>query len=185
MFKKIILVDGNDKEVGTLDKIKAHQEGKLHRAFSVFVFDKKKRLLLQKRTKTKYHSAGLWSNTCCSHSMPGEQLIQSAEKRLREEMGFRCHLQRAFSFIYRAEFSNGLVEYELDHVFLGKFGGNPNPDSKEVAGYKYLTLKELESDISLHPDKYTAWLIIIIKDHLKHLESILLSSFFRGKMRKI
>jgi len=177
MSKKVILVDENDKEVGTLDKIKAHQEGKLHRAFSIFIFNDKDQLLLQKRSREKYHSGGLWSNTCCSHPMPGEQLTQSAERRLEEEMGFSCHLQRVFSFIYRAEFSNGLIEHEFDYVLIGKFSGKPKPNPDEASDYRYITLEALAEDVNQNPHKYTLWLSIIINDHFHHLESLLNSHF--------
>jgi isopentenyl-diphosphate delta-isomerase len=116
----VILVDKHDNSVGTMDKMKAHEMGVLHRAFSIFLFNDKGELLLQKRQESKYHSAGLWTNTCCSHPKPGETLIDGAKSRLMEEMGISTEIEFAFSFLYKAEFENGLTENEFDHVFIGK-----------------------------------------------------------------
>jgi len=121
----VVLVDENDNEIGVEEKINAHRKGLLHRAFSIFVFNSKNELLLQKRAADKYHSGGLWSNTCCSHPRPGENLKDAAHRRLQEEMGFDCSLREVFSFLYKKSFDNGLTEHELDHVFFGKFDGIP------------------------------------------------------------
>src|SRR5918997_6672888 len=128
MSEQVILVDEADREVGTGSKLEAHREGALHRAFSVFVFDRRGRLLLQKRAAGKYHSGGLWSNTCCGHPRPGEATAEAARRRLREEMNFDCELRAAFEFLYRAQFTNKLIEHEYDHVFVGEFGGVFVPD---------------------------------------------------------
>src|SRR4030042_2763439 len=128
VMEKIILVDENDREIGTEEKLKTHEQGKLHRAFSIFVFNSKGELLLQRRAKGKYHSGGLWTNTCCSHPREGEKLEEAVHRRLKQEMGLDCPLKEAFSFIYKVRFENGLFEHELDHVFIGRVDGKPVPD---------------------------------------------------------
>ena len=154
----IILVDKNDNQIATEEKLKAHKEGKLHRAFSVFVFNSKKELLLQKRAYDKYHSAGIWANTCCSHPKPGKDLKEEAEARLKEEMGITCNLEEKFSFIYKVKFENGLYEHEYDHVFFGRSDEKPKPNKDEASDWKYISLNELEIDIKENPDKYSYWL---------------------------
>ena len=162
-MEKIILVDKNDNEIGFEEKLTAHQNGgKLHRAFSIFVFNKKEELLLQKRAKEKYHSALLWTNTCCSHPRTGEVLLAAAHRRLKEEMGFDCDLSEKFSFIYKINFENGLSENEFDHVFFGKFDGEPKSNPEEVADWKWVSIKELKQDIKENPGEYTYWLKICL-----------------------
>ena len=156
--ERVVLVDSSDREVGTEEKLAAHQRGVLHRAFSVFVFDSSGRLLLQRRAATKYHSAGLWSNSCCGHPSPGEKTIDAAGRRLGEEMGFTCPLSQGGSFTYRANLENGLVEHELDHVFAGTFDGEPVPDASEVGEWRWVELSELLGDIAADATKFTAWL---------------------------
>jgi len=153
----VVLVDPKDREIGTCPKLTAHTEGKLHRAVSVFVFDGRDRLLLQRRADTKYHSGGLWSNTCCTHPHPSESPADAAARRLQEEMGFGCDLGPAGSFIYRAEFENGLIEHEYDHLFVGRFDGTPQPDPAEVCDWRWLSWDELTRDSGERPDNYTAW----------------------------
>jgi len=157
---EVILVDERDNQIGTEEKLKAHKEAKLHRAFSVLVFNEKGELLLQKRAKTKYHSPGLWTNTCCSHPAPGKDLMQEAKKRLKEEMGFECDLKESFSFIYKADLGD-LTEYEFDHVLLGKFSGDPSPDREEAEDWKWIDLQYLKKDIKENPEIYTPWFRII------------------------
>jgi len=157
-MSEVILVDENDNVIGTGEKIKTHQEGKLHRAFSIFVFNSKGQLLLQRRAKSKYHSGGLWSNTCCSHPSPGESLEEAVHRRLKEEMGFDCELRGIFSFTYKVKFDDDLFENEYDHVFIGKFDGNPNPNPEEVDEWKWIDLEELKKGIRENPDNYTYWL---------------------------
>ena len=157
---EVILVDERDNQIGTEEKLKAHKEAKLHRAFSVLVFNEKGELLLQKRAKTKYHSPGLWTNTCCSHPAPGKDLMQEARKRLKEEMGFECDLKESFSFIYKADLGD-LTEYEFDHVLLGKFSGDPSPDREEAEDWKWIDLQYLKKDIKENPEIYTPWFRII------------------------
>lgn len=157
---EVILVDEQDNQIGKEEKIKAHKEAKLHRAFSILVFNRRGDWLLQKRAKTKYHSPCLWTNTCCSHPAPGEDLMEKAKKRLREEMGFKCPLKKSFSFIYKVKVGD-LTEYEFDHVLLGKFSGNPRPNKEEADDWKWISLQELEKDIKENPQNYTPWFKII------------------------
>lgn len=172
MQEKLILVDKKDKKVGVEEKLKVHREGKLHRAFSVFIFrakrgkpfifNSKRETLIQQRAESKYHSGGLWGNTCCSHPKPGELLNKSAEKRLEEEMGIKTELKEVFNFIYKAKVGD-LTEHEFDHIFIGKFDGQPKPRKSEVQNFKWVKLKNLESDIKKNPQKYTPWLKIGLK----------------------
>ena len=158
MEDQVILVDERNNEIGVAEKMTAHISGKMHRALSVFVFDASGRLLLQKRAALKYHSGGLWSNTCCSHSRPGESTASAARRRLQEEMGIDCELTEVFSFIYRAVFPNGLIEHEYDQVFFGRYDDEPRPNPEEVEDWKWVNLAQLEADIKKHPDSYSYWL---------------------------
>ena len=154
----VILVDEQDRELGSCGKLRAHREGALHRAFSVFVFDDAGRLLLQRRARAKYHSGGLWSNTACGHPRPGEETAAAARRRLREEMNFECELREAFAFVYRAELAGGLVEHEYDHVFVGTFGGSPAPDPSEVEDWEWVAPEELRRGLRDEPARYSRWL---------------------------
>ena len=162
-MEKVILVDKDDNEIGTKEKIQAHKEGKLHRSFSIFVFNFSGELLLQRRAKEKYHTGGLWSNTCCSHPRPGESLEEAIHRKLKQEMGFDCDLEKKFSFIYKVNFDNGLWEHEFDHVFIGRFNGEPKPNPEEVDDWKWVTIRQLKEDIKKTPQKYTAWFKIAIE----------------------
>lgn len=153
----VILVDQFDNVLGTMEKMEAHQKGLLHRAFSVFVFNQKGELLLQQRALSKYHSAGLWTNTCCSHPRPGEDTIRAAERRLQEEMGLTIALQYKACFTYKAAFSNNLTEHEFDHVFIGKTELNPSINSEEVESYKWSMPEEIKKQMLINPDQYTSW----------------------------
>ena len=157
MSEHVILVTPDDVEVGIHGKQNAHTDGLLHRAFSVFVTDSDGRLLLQQRAWTKYHSGGLWSNTCCSHPRPGEDTAAAAQRRLFEEMGFNCPIETAFSFVYRADVGGGLIEHEYDHVFLGRFDGDPAPDPAEVADWRWITPADLRRQLHDRPDRFTYW----------------------------
>jgi len=162
MRKKLILVDKNDNQIGTAEKITAHKEKKLHRCFSVLIFNSKGELLIQQRAKNKYHSALLWSNTCCSHPRPGKDIKKEAQRRLKQEMGIKCdNLKEVFTFTYYADFGE-LAEQEFDHVFTGNFDGTPKPDKKEVENWKWVDIKELKKDIEKNPKKYTKWFPIIL-----------------------
>jgi isopentenyl-diphosphate delta-isomerase len=163
MTEQVILVDENDREIGTDEKLAAHTAGKLHRAISVFVFDERGRLLIQQRASSKYHSGGLWSNTCCSHPRPEEASKAAAHRRLREEMGFDCTLQHAFSFVYKSRLANHLWEHEYDHVFVGRFDGTPTPNPAEVHGWRWIDFAEMLGDVRANPDKYTVWFKIALE----------------------
>jgi len=163
MNEQVILVDIDDNVLGTMEKMDAHVLGKLHRAFSVFIFNTSGELLLQQRALTKYHSGGKWTNTCCSHPRLGEETLDAANRRLLEEMGMKCDLQYAFNFTYKAELLDGIEEHEYDHVYFGISDELPVPDPEEVSGYKYLALDVLSKDIEQNPDEYTEWLKICFK----------------------
>ncbi len=169
----VILVNKNNRRIGIEEKIKAHKEGKLHRAFSIFIFNSKGELLVQQRAKTKYHSGNLWSNSVCSHPKPNETYLQATHRRLKEEMGFDCKLKKLFCFVYNADFQNGLIENEYDCVFIGKYDGKIKPNKKEVQNCKWTSLKDLKEDIKKNPDKYSVWLKIILeKNKLKIQENL-------------
>jgi isopentenyl-diphosphate Delta-isomerase len=167
----IILVSENDTPVGESSKEEAHKRGLLHRCFSVFILNNKNELLLQQRALDKYHSPGLWTNACCSHPKPGEETIDAAHRRLQEEMGFNCDLEEIFSFVYRAEFENNLIEHEFDHVYLGYYDGKISPEISEVADYKWIDLETLEADIQNNPSLYTAWLKICFEKVFEYIKS--------------
>ena len=153
----VILVDENDEQIGTMGKMEVHQKALLHRAFSIFIFNDKGEILLQKRANKKYHSGGLWTNACCSHPRPGEETLAAAGNRLQEEMGFNAVLKKTFEFIYKAPFDNGLTEYEFDHVFIGTYNGDIIPNADEVSDYCYKSVAEIKNSIQSHPQKYTEW----------------------------
>ena len=153
---RLVAVDAHDRETGLVDKMTAHREGILHRAFSIFVFDDAGRLLLQRRATGKYHSGGLWSNTCCSHPLAGESLLDAAHRRLREEMGFDCPLQAVFGFVYRAALDGDLVEHEFDHVIVGRFQGVPAPDVREADEWKWERVSAIRSQLAEDPGAFTA-----------------------------
>lgn len=155
--EKVILVDDKDQELGLMEKMQAHREGALHRAISVFIFNSKGEWLLQKRAAGKYHSAGLWSNSCCSHPRKGEPLQQAAQRRLKEEMGLSCELKHRFSFIYKASLDAGLTEHELDHVFIGTSNDLPYPEPSEVAAFRYISAEQLQKELLASPDNFSAW----------------------------
>jgi isopentenyl-diphosphate delta-isomerase len=155
--ERVVLVDAEDRELGTEAKLEAHRSGRLHRAFSVFLFDARGRLLLQQRALTKYHSAGLWANACCGHPRPGEPVRDAARRRVREELGIDCAPEPAFGFVYRAPLDNGLVEHEYDHVLVARFDGRPEPDPGEVAAWRWAEPAELSADVRANPSRYAAW----------------------------
>ncbi len=157
----VILVNENDEALDKMEKIEAHQKGLLHRAFSVFIFNSKGEMLLQRRALNKYHSGGLWSNACCSHPYPGEATEQGAVRRLREELGFSTIVNKAFEFTYRADFNNGLTEYEFDHVYMGEYNGVVHPNPEEVCDYCYKDIEDVRYSMQVHPEKFTAWLHIV------------------------
>ncbi|MFN8116384.1 MAG: isopentenyl-diphosphate Delta-isomerase [Bacteroidia bacterium] len=159
----VILVDEQDNDIGVMEKMKAHQDGLLHRAFSVFIFNDKEELLLQQRAFSKYHSGGLWTNTCCSHPRPNETIKDAANRRLFEEMGMSCDLQIKTNFIYKTPFDNGLTEHELDYVLVGTANQNPQINKDEVESFKWLSISEIKKDIVVNPHQYTSWFKIALE----------------------
>jgi isopentenyl-diphosphate delta-isomerase len=162
---ELILVDENDSPVGYAPKLAAHQNGgKLHRAFSVFIFNAAGEMLLQRRAATKYHFGGLWTNACCSHPRRGQSTIDAAHQRLREELGFDTELREVFSFTYRAtDPASGLTEHEFDHVFIGRFGGAPAPNAGEVDDWKWIATGALLADLRARPSAYTPWFALVVE----------------------
>jgi isopentenyl-diphosphate Delta-isomerase len=156
-MEQVILVDDQDNPIGLMEKLEVHEKAILHRAFSVFIFNHQGELLLQQRALSKYHSAGLWTNTCCSHPRPNETTKAAANRRLLEEMGFETSLEKVFDFIYLANFDNGLTEHEFDHVFIGFYEGTILPNTAEVNSFKYISLEEIDTQLINTPDKYTEW----------------------------
>jgi isopentenyl-diphosphate delta-isomerase len=163
MEEQVILVNENDEQIGLMPKMEAHEKGVLHRAFSVFIFNESNQLLLQQRAFGKYHSPGLWTNTCCSHQRDGETSLEAGARRLEEEMGFTTLLRETTSFIYKAPFDNGLTEHELDHILIGKFSGLPIINEDEVASWKWMSVEAVKEDMALNPEQYTAWFKIIFE----------------------
>jgi len=166
MAEQVVLVDDKDREVGLEEKMKAHEEAKLHRAFSIFVFNSKGQMLLQQRAKTKYHSGGLWTNACCSHPRQGEAVDAAAHRRLKEEMGFDCPLKEEFSFIYKVKLDHGLTEHEFDHILIGKYEEKIEPNPEEADGFKWIGVEELRKDVAANPEKYTTWFKIALNEVL-------------------
>jgi isopentenyl-diphosphate delta-isomerase len=163
MKDHVILVTPEDKTLGHMEKMEAHQKGLLHRAISVFIFNERKEMLIQRRALTKYHTPGIWSNTACSHPTNNETVMEAANRRLFEEMGMKTSLNYAFKFLYKAEFSNGLIEHELDHVFFGFSNEKPSINISEVCDYKYLDQGNLEKLILHEPDIFSPWFKLIYK----------------------
>ena len=166
---EVILVDEQDRPLGVEAKLRAHQEGgRLHRAFSVFIFDERGRMLLQRRSTKKYHFGGLWTNTCCSHPQRDEAVADSARARLREEFGFEVDLSQGFTFLYRAtDPASGLTEHEFDHVFFGRFDGQPRPNPDEIDDWKWVEVEALMADVRDHPERYTPWFRIALEQVLR------------------
>lgn len=160
--EEVILVNEQDQALGTMEKMEAHENGLLHRAFSVFIFNSKKELLLQQRALSKYHSPGLWTNTCCSHPRPAEETDDAALRRLNEEMGMQAHLKHMTSFVYKTKFENGLTEHEYDHIYTGESEDEPRINSEEVNAYKWMSLDKIKSDLKSNPDSYTFWFKLAI-----------------------
>lgn len=168
--EQVILVNEKDEQIGLMPKMEAHEKALLHRAFSVFVFNDKNELMLQQRALSKYHSPGLWTNTCCSHQREGESNVEAGKRRLMEEMGFTTNLNDTISFIYKAPFDNGLTEHEFDHILVGNYEGEPNINPDEVAAWKWMTLDEVKKDMELNPDIYTQWFIIIFEKYYSSIK---------------
>jgi len=167
--EQVILVNEKNEQIGLMAKMEAHEKAVLHRAFSVFIFNSKNELMLQQRALEKYHSPGLWTNTCCSHQRDGETNIQAGVRRLQEEMGFTTALKESISFIYKAPFDNGLTEHEYDHVLIGNYEQAPVINTDEVASWKWMSVDAVKNDIAAHPEFYTAWFKIIFDKFYTHI----------------
>jgi len=168
--ERVVLVDSNDVETGTADKLDVHRTGLLHRAFSVFVMNARGEMLLQRRALDKYHTGGLWSNTSCGHPRPGEHVATAASRRLGEEMGFTCVLERRYGFVYAAELGGGLREHEYDHVFVGDYDLDPDPAESEVAGWRWERPEQILAEIERSPDSWTPWFRIALPRLLLNTE---------------
>lgn len=167
--EKVILVNEKDEQIGLMPKMEAHEKALLHRAFSVFVFNEQNELMIQQRAFGKYHSPGLWTNTCCSHQREGESNVEAGKRRLQEEMGFSTELKDTISFIYKAPFDNGLTEHEFDHILVGYYNDTPNLNPEEVHAWKWMSLEDLKADMEKQPQLYTEWFKIIFENYYKHI----------------
>jgi len=167
----VILVNENDEQIGLMPKLEAHEKGLLHRAFSIFILNNDNKIMLQQRAKDKYHSPLLWTNTCCSHQRSNESNLDAGKRRLYEEMGFETPLTELFSFIYKAPFDNGLTEHELDHVMIGYFNEDPKINTEEVESWKWKSIEDIQTDIKINPNAYTAWFKIIFDKFHHHIEA--------------
>jgi isopentenyl-diphosphate delta-isomerase len=163
MAEYILTVDDQDRETGYMEKMEAHEKGVLHRAFSVMIFNDEGEVLLQKRAKMKYHSPGLWANSCCSHQREGETLTEAVSRRIKEELGITCDCKEEFKFRYQVEFDNGLIEHEIDHVFIGHYNGTVVPNEDEVEEICWVSLDKLNKEMSEHPENFTYWFKILMK----------------------
>jgi isopentenyl-diphosphate delta-isomerase len=168
----VILVDADDVEIGTLEKLAAHRKGALHRAISVFLYNSKGQMLIQRRAKDKYHSSGLWTNSCCSHPRPGEDSADAAQRRLVEEMGISANLTHVYSFTYKTEFDNGLTENEFDHVYVGVSDQQPHPNEQEVMEWRYVRTDDVRKEIQEQPGKFTSWFKLCFEEVVIKTEQI-------------
>ena len=166
----VILVSEKDESIGLMEKMEAHRKGLLHRAFSVFIFNSKGEMLLQKRASGKYHSPGLWTNACCSHPREGETVLEAANRRLMEEMGMTCNLKHVFHFIYKVELDQGMSEHELDHVFIGQSDKAPILNIEEAEDFQYLKPQAIKNQIKEHPENFTEWFKICFSEVIKNYE---------------
>jgi isopentenyl-diphosphate delta-isomerase len=169
-IEKVVLVDENDDPVGEMAKMEAHEKALLHRAFSVFVFNNNDELMMQQRALGKYHSPGLWTNTCCSHPRPGETVLEAGHRRLLEEMGFDCTIEKIFDFIYKAQLDHGLTEHEFDHVLFGRYDQNPDINPVEVENWKWMAMDDIDEAMKKKPEQFTVWFRIAFERVFKHLK---------------
>lgn len=168
---EVQLVDNQDNPIGAMEKLLAHEKGELHRALSVIIVNSKNEILLQRRALGKYHSPGLWTNTCCSHPYPGEDTLDAAKRRLKEEMGMTAELKFVFKFLYKCNFENGLIEHELDHVFIGQTDDTPHINTDEAMAFSWMSIEDLEPHMKKNPNDYTFWFKLIIQNHRKSLNA--------------
>ena len=169
MDEQVVLISEKDEILGVMEKMQAHENGLLHRAFSVFLFNEKGEMLLQKRASTKYHSPNQWTNAVCSHPRIDETYIEGAKRRLKEELGIETEITPKFHFIYKADVGQNLWEHELDHVFTGDFNGAVEMNPDEVSEVRYVTMQDLENEMETHPENFTEWFKIILKEYKEHL----------------
>lgn len=169
MYNQVVLVDQQDQMIGVKDKLQAHYDGDLHRAFSVFLFNNNGDMLLQKRALAKYHSGGLWSNACCSHPFADESLEDAGARRLSEELGIESTVTHGFSFIYKAELDNGFTEHEFDHVLVAKCQQVPDINELEACEYQYMAMDRLLSLVQKQPQQFTAWFVLLMSEHYQQL----------------
>ena len=169
MEEKVVLVNEKDEVLGLMEKMQAHENGLLHRAFSVFLFNENGDMLLQRRASTKYHSPLQWTNACCSHPRANETYKQAAERRIKEDLGITGDISEKFHFIYKADVGQELWEHELDHVFVGKYNGEFQLNPAEVQEVRYISMQDLEAEIKLHPEHFTEWFKIILEEYKHHL----------------
>ena len=162
-MEQVILVDSEDNQIGVEEKLKAHQDAKLHRAFSIYIFNSRGELLIQQRALGKYHCPGIWANTCCSHPRPDDKLEDAVHRRLVEEMGFDTELSEVMKFVYKVEFENGLTENEFLHVLIGEADASVVMNPEEVNDYRWISISDLKKDIAENPDKYAYWFKITIE----------------------
>jgi isopentenyl-diphosphate delta-isomerase len=170
-MEKVILVNEQDSELGLMEKMEAHRRGLLHRAFSVFVLNSKRELMLQQRALEKYHSGGLWTNTCCSHPRKGETVEQAAHRRMQEEMGFDCSLAKELEFTYRAELDKNMIEHEYDHLFIGYYEGEPQLNREEAMNWRWVDVDILAKEIQERPEEFTAWFKIIYQQFMQAIKT--------------
>ena len=170
MEEQVVLVSEKDEILGVMDKMQAHENGILHRAFSVFLFNDKGEMLLQKRAADKYHSPNQWTNAVCSHPRMGETYMEAAQRRLKEELGIETPITYRFNFLYKADVGQNLWEHELDHVFTGNFEGEFKLNEDEVSEVRYISIDELDKEMSANPENFTEWFKIFLKEYKQHLE---------------
>ncbi len=183
--EEVILVDSTDRPIGVMEKMQAHLQGRLHRAFSVFLFNDQNQILLQRRAFHKYHSGGLWSNTCCSHPKPGEKTTDAVHRRLQEEMGISCPVFPVFQLQYHATVDNGLQEHEFDHIYVGHYSGIPNINQNEVADWLYCDLDDLRIDMNRRPESYSKWFRIALPQLLEKMPEIKIPGSYKPVLANI
>jgi len=170
MSEEVILVDSDNNEIGTMEKMEAHRKGELHRAFSIFVFNKKAEMLIHQRADEKYHCGGLWTNAVCSHPRPGEVQVEALNRKMRQEMGFYTVTEKAFDYHYRAELENGLIEHEYDEVYVAKYDGDFDPNPAEVQAYRFASIDQIRAEIAQNPELFTPWFKLLFERTVLHIK---------------
>lgn len=172
MDEHVILVDSNNRELGTMEKMEVHEKGLLHRAFSIFIFNSVGEMLVHRRAEEKYHCGGMWTNAVCSHPRPGESQSQALRRKMQQEMGFSTEVKKAFDFTYKAELSNGLIEHEYDEVFYGIYDGELAPNPMEVQDFRYVSISELSKSLRDNPEQFTPWFLNLFEPISKYYSSL-------------